>query len=203
MRAHPVEAFQGQAGLTDAIRQDPAHGVRMQRGIGNAAAGADAAEQRAGTALRDLLPGLERQHRAGFRVPAARQADLGPLPRLVGFSPIDAQAQPVGDRDNVLDVERNQFGAAQGGGETDRQQGAVAPARAVRSQVASSWRSMSRVKAAAFSTGRPYARNSACSGSWMSRWPGFHGRSLKRCGRYLPLGRARLIITKSTRRPRQ
>jgi hypothetical protein len=47
-----------------------------------------------------------------LRVPPACQADLGPLPRLVGLSPPNAQPQPTGDDGDVLDVERNQFGAA-------------------------------------------------------------------------------------------
>ena len=49
------------------------------------------------------------------------------------------------------------------------------------SQVASSWRSMASDSAAAWRAGRPWLRSSPCSGPWMSRWPGFHGRSLKRC----------------------
>jgi hypothetical protein len=45
-------------------------------------------------------------------MPPARQADLGPLPRLVGFSPNDAQPQAAGDDCDILDMESNQFGAA-------------------------------------------------------------------------------------------
>ena len=59
---------------------------------------------------------------------AARQADLGPLPRLVGFAAADAQPQPAGDDGDVLDTQRNQFGAAQRAGEAEQQQRAVAPA---------------------------------------------------------------------------
>ena len=114
-------------------------------------AGADAAEQRPGFSLGHRLPGLEGQHRTGFRVPAARQADLGPLPGLVGLAPADAQPQAAGDDGDVLDLQGDEFGAAQRGGEAEQQQRAVAPAAGGASQVASSWRSMASDSAAAFS----------------------------------------------------
>ena len=53
--------------------------------------------------------------------------------------------------------------------------------RALASQVATSWRNMARVSAAAFCGGRPWVRSSPCSGPWMSRWAGFQPRSLKGC----------------------
>ena len=73
--------------MRDAVRQNPAHRVGVQRGVADPAAGADPAEQRPGLALGHRLPGLERPHRAGLDMLAPRQADLGPLPRLVGLAP--------------------------------------------------------------------------------------------------------------------
>jgi hypothetical protein len=82
--------------------------------------------------VRRDLPGLERAHRAGFGVFAARQADLGPLPRLVSFAASDAQPEPAGDDGHILDLERHQFGAAQRAGEAEQQQGAITPAAGTR-----------------------------------------------------------------------
>jgi hypothetical protein len=59
---------------------------------------------------------------------AARQADLGPLPFLVGLAAKNPQAQPIRVHHHVFDAERCQFGAAERAGETKQQQRAVAPA---------------------------------------------------------------------------
>lgn len=80
MRTEALEALDGQPGHANAVQQDSAHGVRVQRRVADPAAGADAAEQRAGLALGDRLPRLEGAQRAGFGVFAARQADFGPCP---------------------------------------------------------------------------------------------------------------------------
>ena len=140
--------------------------------IADVTAGADAAEQRPGSALGDRLPGLERQHRTGLGMLPPRQADLGPLPGLVGLAAADAQPQPAAHRGDILDLERHEFGAAQRAGEAEQQQCPVAPAAGGTSQVATSWRSMASDSAAALRTGRPWVRSSPCSGPWMSRWPG-------------------------------
>ena len=124
-RSKPVHRHPGHA---DAMRQDAPHGIGMQRGVADAIAGADFAKQRPGFALGHRLPGLERPHRAGLDMSPARQADLGPLPRLVGFAAANAQPQPAGHHGDVLDAKRNQFGAAQRAGEAEQQQRAVAPA---------------------------------------------------------------------------
>ena len=68
---------------------------------------------RCSAASGDRLPSVERAHRAGVRVGATRQADLGPLPGLVGLSPGDAQPEVAGNRRTVLDLQGHQFGAAQ------------------------------------------------------------------------------------------
>ena len=73
------------------------------------------------------LPALERAHRASHDMPPARQADLRPLPRLVGFATADAQPQPVGHDGDVFDIERHQFGATQCTDEAEQQQRPVTP----------------------------------------------------------------------------
>jgi hypothetical protein len=80
--AEAVEAVHGNPSHGDAMGKDPAHGVGMQRCIADPPGGADLAEQRPGLPFGDRLPGIERAHRAGLGVPAARQADLRPLPGL-------------------------------------------------------------------------------------------------------------------------
>ena len=124
----PLEPVHRQPRHGDAMRQDSANRVGMQRGLADPIAGADFSKQRPGFAFGHRLPGLERPHRAGFHKSPARQADLRPLPRLVGLSPADAQPQPAGDDGDVLDAERDQFGAAQRADEAEQQQRAVAPA---------------------------------------------------------------------------
>ena len=104
------------------------HRVRVQRGVADPAPGADFSKQRSGFSTCHRLPGLEGADRTGFRVPPARQADLGPLPGLVGLAAADAQPQAAGDDGDVLDMEGNKFGAAQRAGEAEQQQRAVAPA---------------------------------------------------------------------------
>ena len=56
-----------------------------------------------------------------------RQADLGPLPFLVGLAAADAQPQPTGHDGDVLDVQGHQFGLAERADETEQQQHPVAP----------------------------------------------------------------------------
>jgi hypothetical protein len=80
------------------MEQDPAHRVRVQRRATDPPARADASEQWPRVPLRDHLPVLERPQRTGFDVAATRQADLSPLPFLVGLAAKDAQPQPVGVR---------------------------------------------------------------------------------------------------------
>lgn len=125
---------------------------------------------------------------------AARQADLGPLPGLVGFSPGDAQPQTAADAGDILDLQGDEFGAAQRAGEAEQEEQTVASAAGEASQVATSWRSMSSDSAAAFSTGRPCRRSKACSGAWMSRCPGFQARSLKRCALPIADRRRRIVV---------
>jgi hypothetical protein len=47
---------------------------------------------------------------------ATRQADLGPLPCLVGLAAPDAQPQPAGDFHDILDLQADELGTAQGAG---------------------------------------------------------------------------------------
>ena len=61
-------------------------------------------------------------------MPPARQADLGALPGLVGLSARDAQPQAAGDDGHILDMQGNQFGAAQRTNEAEQQQRPVAAA---------------------------------------------------------------------------
>jgi hypothetical protein len=65
-----------------------------------------------------VLAVRDRQHRA--------------LALLVGLGAAHQHLQPFGDLDQVVDVERDQLGAAQEAGEADQQQGAVAVALAAR-----------------------------------------------------------------------
>jgi hypothetical protein len=67
--------------------------------------------------LGDGLPGLERADRTGLHVPPPWRADLGLLPRLVGFAAGDAQPQPVGDHGDIFHLESHQLRAAQRAGE--------------------------------------------------------------------------------------
>ena len=89
--------------------KNPAHGIGVQRRVADAAGSADLPEQRPGPPFGHRLPSVEGQHRAGLGVPAARQADLRPLPGLVGLAPADAQPQPAGDHGHVLDLQRHQL----------------------------------------------------------------------------------------------
>ena len=113
MRAEPVEPVDHNPGHGDAMGEDLPHRIGMQRGVANPITGADFSKQRPGFSASDCLPGLERAHRAGFHMASARQADLSPLPCLIGFSPNDAQSEPVGDDADVLNTQRHQLGAAQ------------------------------------------------------------------------------------------
>ena len=84
---------------------------------------------------------------------AARQADFRPLPRLVGLPPRDAQAQAAGDVGDILDLQGNQFRSANAAAKPNSSRARSRRPRAVRSQLASSRRSMARLSAAAFRTG--------------------------------------------------
>jgi hypothetical protein len=108
--------------------EDLPDGIGMQRSVADPITGADSSKERLGFSAGDRLPGLERAHGAGFHVASARQADLSPLPCLIGFSPKDAQSEPVGDDSDVFDAERHQFGAGQRTDEAEQQQRAVTPA---------------------------------------------------------------------------
>ena len=55
-----------------------------------------------------------------------RDGDFVALALLVGLRPADHHAEPVGDLNQVLDVERGKLGAAEGAGKAERQDGAVA-----------------------------------------------------------------------------
>jgi hypothetical protein len=61
-------------------------------------------------------------------VAPTRQADLSPLPCLIGFATADPQPQAAGHDGDVLDLKKNQLGAAQCADEAEQQQGAVTPA---------------------------------------------------------------------------
>ena len=142
--------------MRDAVRQDPAHRIGVQRGVADAAAGADAAEQRAGAVAwrpparpRTPAPGRFRHacRAAGrsrppappgrscrARCAAAARRRRGPRPRPA--------APPV------------RSGAVRRRSRTAAGRGRAGRAPCV-SQVASSWRSMASVSAAAFCAGRP------------------------------------------------
>ena len=60
----------------------------------------------------------------------AGQADLGPLPGRVGLAARNPQPEPAGDLGDVLDLERNQLGAAQRAGEAEQQEQAGRAGRA-------------------------------------------------------------------------
>ena len=140
--------------------------------VADAPAGADAAKQRPGFSFGHRLPGLEGAHRTGLGMAATWQADLGPLPRLVGLAAANAQPQPA-----RAPRRRPRHGRppVRSGAARRRSRTAGAPGRAGRgcwSQVASSWRSMASDSAAALRTGRPCVRSSPCSGPWMSRCAG-------------------------------
>jgi hypothetical protein len=96
-------------------------------GVANPVAGADAAEQRSCLPFGGRLPGVEGPDGAGLDMAAARQADLGPLPCLVGLAAPDPELQPAGNLGNILDPERHKFRAPQGAGETEEQQRPVPP----------------------------------------------------------------------------
>src|SRR4051794_39748346 len=59
MGAQAVESVHRQPGRADAVSEDPAHGIGVQCGVTDAPGSADTAEQRAGFAPRDRLPGFE------------------------------------------------------------------------------------------------------------------------------------------------
>ena len=61
-----------------------------------------------------------------LEVPSVRDGDFLALALLVGLGPADQHAEPVGDLNQVLDVERGKLGAAEGAGKAERQDGAVA-----------------------------------------------------------------------------
>ena len=128
MRAEPVKAVDHDPGHGDATSQNLPDGIRMQRGVANPITGADFPKQRPGFPAGDRLPGLEGAHRAGFHMASARQADLRPLPRLVGFAAADAQPEPISHDGDIFDLKRNQFKAAQCTDEAEQQQRAVPPA---------------------------------------------------------------------------
>jgi hypothetical protein len=87
------------------------HRIRVEGCVADPVAGADTAEERPGAPLRDLLPGAEGEDGTGFDMAAARQPNLGPLPRLVGLAAHDAELQPAGDLDDILDPERHKLRA--------------------------------------------------------------------------------------------
>jgi hypothetical protein len=60
-------------------------------------------------------------------MPSTRQADLRPLPGGICLAAGDPEAQPAGDDRHVLDLQRDQFGAAQRAGKAEQQQRPVAP----------------------------------------------------------------------------
>jgi len=123
--AHPVEALERQPGHGDAVRQDSPNGVGVQRLRADAVAGADAAEQRPGLLPRDRLSVVDGAHQACLDVPAARQADLSPLPRRIGLAARDPQRNPPATIATSSTRNATNFGAAQRAGETDQQQRAV------------------------------------------------------------------------------
>ena len=95
MRAEPLEPRHRQPRHGHAMRENSANGVRMQGGIANAVAGADFSKQRPGLAFGHRLPGFQRPHRAGLDIVPPRQADLSPLPCLVGLAARQSQPQPT------------------------------------------------------------------------------------------------------------
>ena len=118
-------------GKIQPVRQDSPNGIGMQRAGADAIAGADAAKQRSGFELGHRLPGLEGAHRTGFREFAAWQADLGPLPCLVGLAAANAQPQPAAHHGDVLDAKESQFGATERVGEAEQQQRPITAAALV------------------------------------------------------------------------
>ena len=56
---------------------------------------------------------------------AAGNADLCPLPRFVSFAPHDADPHAFRINRHILDGQSNQFGAPQGAGEPDQDEGAI------------------------------------------------------------------------------
>jgi hypothetical protein len=112
----------------NAMGEDLADGIGMQRGIADPVPGADFSKQRPGFSARDRLPGLERTHRAGFHMASARQADLSPLPYLVGLAAANAQPETVRSDGDVFNTQGDQLRAAQRADETEQQQRAVTPA---------------------------------------------------------------------------
>ena len=192
--AEPLKALQFQSRHPDAIGQNVAHRVRMQRFVGDAVAGADAAKQRAGFVLCHCLPGFKRAQWAGLDMAAARQADLGPLPCLVGLATGDAQTQPPATTATSSTCSATSSERRSAPAKPISSSARSRRPRAVLSQVETSWRSMGSVSAAAFCTGRPCSRSRPCSGPWMSRWAGFHGRSLNRCILPIAKSRRRMVV---------
>jgi hypothetical protein len=73
-------------------------------------------------------PGFERRHRAGRRFARPRDPDFAALPLLIGFRPAHEERQArLGDGD-IIDVERDELGAAHCGAKADQQKSAVAAA---------------------------------------------------------------------------
>ena len=110
-------------------------------------------------------------------MPAARQADLGPLPGLVGFAAGDAQPQTAADLGDILDLqgERVRSGAARRRSRTAGASGRAGRGRKHRRwrPAGAAWRATARRP---FATGRPCRRSKACSGPWMSRCAGVPGQ---------------------------
>jgi len=93
---HPVKTIDRYAGHSQAVRQDPADGIRVQGCIENATAGAGSPEQRSRAALGHLLPAIEGALRGSLNMFAARQPDLRPLPCLIGVGTQNADTQTAG-----------------------------------------------------------------------------------------------------------
>ena len=123
------------------------------------AGGGDPPEHRAATKSCPPQPGLERADRAGLLAAHARQGDVRPLPRLVGFRARDAHDHALGFEPQVGDIDADQLRAPEGAGEADQKQRPVAQAGGESpGQTASSRFTSAEISAAAGRTGRGCAR---------------------------------------------
>jgi hypothetical protein len=81
-----VDALEVEVAVVYPFRDRVSAGA-ADHGVADPVAGADFSKQPARLARGHCLPGLEGAHRAGLHMAPARQADLGPMPCLIGFSP--------------------------------------------------------------------------------------------------------------------
>lgn len=126
MRRQPLEAGDRELGLCCPPQENLPHRGRVQRLRLDIAPAVDLAEHRAEAAAARLQPGLERPHRVGLGLVSARDAELGPLPRGVGFAARDRQPEALRGEADMLARDGDQLGPAQRAGIAEQQPGAVA-----------------------------------------------------------------------------